>query len=192
MPALLATDHYAEIVWLGQNPDRETSLRNLPLEEMTLGFAGLEGESRAGLTRPSCGRVTSQYPRGTEIRNTRQLSVVSEEELEQIAANMEIKHLDPAWISASVVLRGISDCSHVPPSSRLIAPSGAALVVDMENRPCVLPAAVINAELPGAGARFKPAAKGLRGVTCWVERPGVLKLGDSLRLHIPDQPAWAP
>jgi hypothetical protein len=29
-------------------------------------------------------------------------------------------------------------------------------------------------------------------VTAWVEREGVLRLGEMLRLHIPDQPAWQP
>ena len=43
-----------------------------------------------------------------------------------------------------------------------------------------------------AGKGFKAAAKGRRGVTAWVERPGALVVGDRLRLHIPDQPAWAP
>ena len=31
---------------------------------------------------------------------------------------------------------------------------------------------------------------GRRGVVAWVERPGVLELGQSLTLHIPDQRAW--
>ena len=60
----------------------------------------------------------------------------------------------------------------------------------MENRACVLPGKVIEHFHPGAGARYKPAAQGRRGVTAWVERPGVLELGQALRLHIPDQRAW--
>ncbi len=192
MPALMPTDHYAEIVWMGVNHDRNAALRNRALPEMALSFAGHAGESRAGLTRSSCSRVSGQYAKGTPIRNTRQLSVVSEEELAQIATNMGISVLDPAWISVSLVIRGIADFSHVPPSSRLIAASGASLVVDMENRPCHLPAPVIDEDLPGVGRSFKQAAKGLRGVTCWVEAEGHLQLGDRLRLHIPDQPAWAP
>lgn len=60
----------------------------------------------------------------------------------------------------------------------------------MENRPCHLPARVIDEDLPGVGRGFKVAASGLRGVTMWVEAEGRLRLGDTLRLHIPDQPAW--
>jgi hypothetical protein len=64
------------------------------------------------------------------------------------------------------------------------------LVIDMENRPCHLPAKVIDEDAPGYGRAFRTAAKGRRGVTAWVEREGWLRLGETLRLHIPDQPVW--
>jgi len=50
---------------------------------------------------------------------------------------------------------------------------------------------VIDAHAAGFGRRFKQAAEGRRGVTAWVEREGVLRVGEMLRLHIPDQPAWS-
>ena len=80
----------------------------------------------------------------------------------------------------------------MPPSSRLQFTSGATLTVDMENRPCHLPAPVIDEDAPGHGKAFKAAAKGRRGVTAWVEREGALHLGDEVVLHIPDQRVWAP
>ena len=86
--------------------------------------------------------------------------------------------------------RGTEIANVRPPSSRLQGPDGTTLVIDMENRPCNLPARVIEGLLPGAGKRFKTAAKGRRGVTAWVERPGLLRLGDVVRLHIPDQRPW--
>ena len=190
MPALLPSKFKGRITWLGINSSREKTLRNTPVQEMELTFAGCVAESRAGLTRPSCGRVARQYPRGTVIRNTRQISIVSAEELHQIAANMGIDTFDPAWVSASIVIDGIPDFTLIPPASRLLVSSGASLTVDMENRPCHLPAPVIDAELPDKGRAFKLAAKRLRGVTAWVEREGLLRLGDEMALHIPDQPAW--
>jgi hypothetical protein len=60
----------------------------------------------------------------------------------------------------------------------------------MENRPCHLPAPFFEAQHPDKGKGFKLAAKGRRGVTAAVEREGVLVLGMTLRLHIPDQPIW--
>lgn len=192
MPALVPTDHYATITWLGTVPDRAAGLKAHARQSLALSFAGAEGETHGGLTRPSCSRVLSQYPRDTVIRNTRQLCVMSAEEIAAIAAAMGIDALDPSYLGASLVIEGISDFTHVPPSSRLQAESGATLVIDMENRPCTLPAREIEADMPGRGKAFKPAAKDRRGVTAWVEREGTLTLGERMRLHVPDQRPWAP
>lgn len=191
MSALKKTDHAGKIVWLGVVKDREAALRSSPLSEMVVTFAGPPGEDHGGLTRRSCSRVITQYKRGTEIRNTRQLSILSAEELAEIATRMGLDRIDPAWLGASVVVSGVPDFSHIPPSSRLQAPHGATLTVDMQNRPCHLPAPVIDAEVAGAGAKFKSAAQGRRGVTAWVEREGVLRLGHTVSVHVPDQRAWA-
>ena len=119
MPALIPTNHTATVTWLGVNPDRDAALETQALSEMVLTFAGHVRESRAGLTRPSDSRVLAQYKRGTPIRNTRQLSILSAEDLDAIAAEMGIAALDPALLGASMVIRGIPDFSHAPPSSRL-------------------------------------------------------------------------
>lgn len=191
MPALKPTLFSARITWLGLVEDRATSLRATPRDEVMATFAGVAGEDHAGLTRPACSRVAAQHKRGTEIRNTRQFSIVSAEELAEIAERMGIARFDPAWIGASMVIEGIPDVSHLPPSARLQGPSGATLVVDMQNRPCHLPAKVIDAEQQGVGGAFKKAANGRRGITAWVEREGRLAVGDTLTLHVPDQRVWA-
>ena len=190
MPALIPTDHYGTITWLGRVADRNAALASQPLTELAASFSGPEGEAHGGLTRPSDSRVLAQYPRDTEIRNTRQFSILSAEDLAAIAHDMKLGHLDPALLGATMVIVGIADFSHLPPSSRLQAAGGAALVVDMQNRPCTLPGPVIEAAHPGFGKRFKPAAAGRRGVTAWVEREGLFRLGEEIRLHIPDQRPW--
>lgn len=190
MPALAATKHEAVVTWLGLVPDNG-QLASAPVAALDLGFAGPAGEVHGGLTRPSCSRVLGLYPRNTQIRNTRQLCVVSAEELEAIAAAMALDALDPSLVGATLVVRGLTDFTHIPPGSRLLADSGASIAVDMENRPCVLPGKPIEAVHPGFGSRFKRAAEGRRGVTAWVEAEGRIALGDRLRLFIPDQPAWA-
>lgn len=192
MPALKPTGLTGTLTWLGRVANRESGLRSVPLDLLMLSFAGIEGESHGGLTRPSCSRVTAQYPKGTEIRNTRQVSIVSAEELAEIAAAIGLEAFDPAWIGANAVVSGLPDFSHVPPSSRLQTEGGTTLVVDMENRPCTLPHPEIEADAPGHGAAFRAAARGRRGVTAWVEREGPLAVGDRLSLHIPDQPLWTP
>lgn len=191
MPALAATRFEARITWLGLVEDREAGLPSRPVDTLRLGFAGPEGEAHGGLTRPSCSRVLGLYPRDTPIRNARQLSVLSQEELDAIAAEMGLESLDPALLGASMVVSGLPDFTHLPPSSRLLADSGASLGVDMENRPCMLPARPIETRHPGFGKLFKRAAQGRRGITAWVEAEGVLERGAQLRLFIPDQPRWA-
>ncbi|WP_375691942.1 MOSC domain-containing protein [Pseudooceanicola sp. LIPI14-2-Ac024] len=191
MAALKKTTHAAEIVWLGRVADREAALASSGAPSLAFGFAGPEGEAHGGETRPSCSRVLGLYPRNTEIRNTRQVAILSEEELQAIADEMGLDTLDPAWLGTTILLRGIPDFSHVPPGSRLQGPDGCTLTIDMNNRPCTLPARVIEDLRPGFGKAFKPAAEGRRGVTAWVERVGQLTVGDKLTLFIPDQRPWA-
>lgn len=189
MATLEKTEFEGEVVWLGHVP-AGGSLRAHPVDRLDLGFDGVKSGRHQGALRPSCSRVANLYERGTEIRNVRQLTLLAEEELQAIAAEMGMAALDPALLGASAVLRGIPDFTHVPPSSRLQGPSGVTLTVDMENLPCVLPGREIEAEAPGLGAAFKPAAVGRRGVTAWVERPGGLSRGDRLRLFVPAQRQW--
>lgn len=191
MPALLPTRFYGHVSWLGRVVDSEATLRAEALDSAELRFDGIDGECHGGMTRPACVRTKAQYPKGTEIRNVRQLSVLSAEELAQIAVEMGLDAIDPAWMGASLVIKGIPDFSHVPPSSRLQFPSGASITIDMENRPCIYPGREIEKDRPGFGPAFKPAAENRRGVTAWVEREGGVAVGDRVTLHIPDQPVWA-
>ncbi len=190
MPALKPTSFTGTIVWLGRVPDRNASLRAEAVDTLIARFDGPEGEDHGGLTRPSCSRVTAQHRKGTKIRNVRQFSILGQGDLDSIAVAMGLPRLDPAWLGATMVIDGIPDFTLIPPSSRLQADSGATLVVDMENRPCSLPAPLIEAEHPGFGRKFRSAARGRRGVTAWVEREGLLALGAAVRLHVPDQAPW--
>ena len=190
MAALERSPLTGRILWLGRVANRDAGLPSAPLDALPLTFAGPDGESHGGLTRPSCSRVLALHPRGTEIANTRQLSILSAEEMAAIATAMGLDSLDPALVGASMVVEGIPDFTHLPPASRLQGPDGATLVVDLENLPCTLPARPIEGVHPGFGARFKQAAKGRRGITAWVERPGILRPGDELRLFLPTQRPW--
>ena len=191
MPILKPTAYTATITWLGGMTTYDGTLWAEPASQMMARFAGMPGEVHEGLTAPSCSRMTAQYPKGTTIRNTRQFSVLSAEELAEIASRMGVGALSPSLVGASMVVQGIPDFSHIPPGSRLQGSSGATLVVNLNNRPCTVPAPAIEAAHPGCGARFKPAAAQRRGIVAWVEREGQFTLGDTLRLHIPDQRPWA-
>jgi hypothetical protein len=194
MPALIKTDHVGTVAWLGHQPVPVDKLiiTSEPVAVMPLTFAGPPDEVHAGLTRPSCSRVLTQHPRGTTIRNVRQLCLVGAEEMAGVAAELGLEDFDYAWVGASVVIAGLPDFTHLPPSSRLQGPDGVTLVIDMENHPCVEPAATIEKARPGHGKAFKAAAKDRRGVTAWVEREGKLRIGDVLTLHVPAQRGWMP
>ncbi|MEL7012469.1 MAG: MOSC domain-containing protein [Pseudomonadota bacterium] len=191
MPALIATKFEGRIAWLGVVADQESDIRSDPLQEVNLGWDGMPDEFHGGRTRPSCVRVTEQHVEGTEIANVRQLSLVSAEEMADIASAMGLDSLKPEWLGASVVIEGIEDFTHIPPSSRLQSESGATLVVDMHNRPCHWPGKEIEKDHEGFGRKFRKAGEGRRGITAWVERPGSLRVGDRVRLHVPDQRGWA-
>ena len=181
------------VAWLGIVPDRAASLRSVARARVEAGLDGLAGDAHAGLTRPSCSRVLAQYPvRGTEIRNTRQVSVLSVEELAETAERLGVPALPPEWVGANLVLEGLPALTRVPPASRLVFAGGAVLTVDMENAPCQFPAREIEAEHPGAGKGYKAAAQGRRGLTAWVERAGSIALGERVALHVPPLRPYPP
>jgi hypothetical protein len=192
MSLLLPTAIEGEVVWLGRVTDRAETLASTAARSLELDFDGILGEHHAGLTRRSCTRVKRQYPVGTEIRNTRQVSLVSEEELSQVAQAMGLPRLQPDWLGANVALKGIPQLTQLPPASRLIFEDGCALVVDTENTPCRHPAALLEEFFPGAGLSFPKHARSRRGIVAWVERPGRIEPGERVRLHVPHWPGYPP
>lgn len=178
-------DARAQAILINSTPDEDLSSSRITSARVS--YAGLEGESHSGLVRLSCVRVRHQYKEGTEIRNTRQISIVSVEELAAIADNMGIAELKPEWVGANLLVSGIPDFTKIPPSTRLIFAGGASLVVDLENSPCKYPGEIIDRHHPGKGSLFAKAAYGRRGVTAWVEREGHINTGDTIKVHIPPQ-----
>jgi hypothetical protein len=156
-------------------------------ESVDVSYNGFAGDSHSGVTRRSCERVRRQYKEGTEIRNTRQISLVSIEDLQIIALKMGVPCLQPQWLGANLAISGIPDFTLLPPSSRLIFSQGTSLVVDMENEPCKYPGGVIDDHYPGCGQLFVESAINFRGVTAWVEREGAISEGDTVSLHVPPQ-----
>ncbi len=155
--------------------------------EMTM--EGVAGDKHAGITRLSDSR-TPWFARGTVIRNSRQVSLVGAEDLERIAAAMDLPTVEPEWLGANLVLRGIPDFSHLPPGSRLFFPDTAVLVVMEQNFPCVQPGRVIQERYPDAARlaqQFPKAVLHLRGIVACVERPGTIHKGDTVRVDVIEQ-----
>lgn len=128
------------------------------------------------------------HPAGTEVRNARQLSILSEEELGQIAGQLGIAQVAFEWLGGNLCFKGCQALTAIAPSTRLLFPSGACLAVDGENEPCRGPGEIIQqhfAEAPGLPSRFVKAALHRRGLVAWVERPGLIQLGDAVQLIAP-------
>lgn len=187
MPLMIKLAATGRVEALLRNPDRKAGLEKSRADGLTLRFDGIEGDCHSGLTRPADVRTIKQYPRDTPIRNVRQLTLLSVEELSDIAVIMEIPDVKPEWVGANMVTSGIPDLTLLPPSSRLQFPSGATIVVDMENEPCRYPADIIASHNPQQKVGFVKAAKHKRGITAWVEREGDVKLGDAIIIWIPPQ-----
>ena len=158
-------------------------------ETVRVTLEGFEGDRHAGLTYRSGGR-TPQFPRGTEIRNTRQVSILSAEELEEVAEALGIPAVTAESMGANLILRGIPSLTLLPPSTRLYFPDDAVLVVEGENLPCTTAGAEVQKLYPDVAritSRFPDAAMHKRGIVAWVERAGTISTGDEVRVEVPEQ-----
>ena len=171
--------------------DRERSLEKTEVGHLELLFSGINGDFHGGLTRKSDVRTIKQYPRDTDIRNVRQLTIVSEEELADIASLMGIPEMKAEWLGANIVTSGIPDLTMLTPSTRMQFPSGATIVVDMENFPCRQVADVVAQHYPEPKAGLVASAIHKRGLTAWVEREGINSTGDDMFLWVPQQRLYA-
>lgn len=167
--------------------DSNASIVSHAIDRVDLSYEGFPGDTHSGLTRAACSRFPYLYEKGVEIRNTRQLTIVSSEELVEIATGLKMDFLPAGWLGANIELSGIPSLTLLPPSSRLVFSSKATIVVDIENWPCVYPAKIIDSFHPGKGRKFIKTAKNKRGFTAWVEREGPIEPGDSVEVFVPDQ-----
>ena len=185
MPLLTKLKTPGRVESLLQRPSRDTGFEKDTTQSLMLRFSGPEGDCHTGLTRASDVRTIQLYKRGIEIRNVRQITVLSVEELEATAKALAIPAIDPAWFGANMVVSGIADFTLLLPSTRLKFPGGAVLVVDMENMPCSQIAEVVGRHHPEVQSRVVKAAMHRRGVTAWVEREGQVNQGDAIAVWLP-------
>lgn len=161
------------------------------VDTLQLGFDGIDGDFHAGTTRRSGGREP-WYPRGTEMRNERQLSIVAADELAIVAERMGITAIKPEWIGANLLIEGLPHLSMLPSGTLLFFKGGATVKVDAQNGPCRIAGRSV-AEHAGmadveAGAQLFPkAAKRLRGLVAWVEKPGTITAGEEISVRVPEQ-----
>lgn len=161
------------------------------VDALDLGFDGIADDFHAGLTRKAGGREP-WYPRGTEMRNERQVTVVAADELAEAADAMDIDRIAPEWIGANIVVDGIARLSMLPPRTLIFFAGGATLKVDGQNGPCRLSGRAIADHYPdrdhtALALSFKDAAKRRRGLVAWVEKTGRVAAGEAVTVKIPEQ-----
>ena len=178
-----------------------SSFQTIRQTSVAVAFSGFLGDRHAGSTFLSDTRFEDLYPRGTEIANSRQISLVSAEELQEIADRLGVPEVLPEWLGANVLVRGISGFTQLPVGVRLqfYSPNkqegpglaeGAEVVlrVEAENLPCGNPGLVIQrryGDSPGVVAAFRNFAVHLRGLVATVEKPGTIVEGDKVRVFVP-------
>ena len=175
-----------EAVLLCDNPETLASARK---ESIQADLEGLVGDKHFGHTFPSNGRYP-EYKRGTQIRNSRQVSILSAEEMRTVAEMIHIPMIEPEWLGANLLVSGIPALTLLPPASRLFFESGAVLVVQGENDPCSGPGNLIQDKFPqqkGLSPAFIKAALHRRGIVAWVERAGEIRAGTTVSAQIPEQ-----
>ena len=177
-----------ETVLVGQAAQSLVTTRQ---PEIALNFEGVVGDKHAGFTRRADGRVP-HFPRGTVIRNERQVTLVSVEELAEVAAALNVPEVLPEWLGANVLVGGLPRFTLLPIGTRLFFERGAVLVVSGENEPCTGPGHVLKAQFPElrSASQFPKAALHKRGVVAVVELPGTLAAGEGLRAELPSQPVY--
>lgn len=171
----------------------------VPVDRFGLDFDGLtlpDGtrDRHHGATRGADARVP-WYARGTVIRNTRQVSIVSTAELSEIAEGLGIPEVRPEWLGANLVLDDVANLSMLPRGTRILVKGGAALAIDDQNAPCRQPGRILAARYPDQPRlefRFVEVAMRLRGLTAFVERAGSLAKGDVAELRLPEQWIYPP
>jgi hypothetical protein len=177
-------------LFIGSDP---TTFVTIPQPEVSVLFTGFEGDQHAGITRKSDSR-TPHYPRGTEIRNDRQVSIVSVEDLRRIAQKMDLPEVRAEWLGANVLTEDIPNLSLLPPGTHFFFDGGVVLVITAENMPCKNPGGVIQTAYGRERLQelFPNQAKHLRGLVANVEKPGMIRQGETIRIEVPVQVEYRP
>ncbi|MFI0843368.1 MOSC domain-containing protein [Mesorhizobium sp. IMUNJ 23232] len=166
------------------------------VDGLTLGFDGIPGDFHRGPTRRS-GSREPWYPRGTEMRNERQLSIVAPDELTLVAERMGLAEVRPEWIGANILLDGIPHLSMLPSGTLLFFKGGVTVKVDAQNGPCRYAGKQVAmragmADEEAGSLLFPKAAKRLRGLVAWVEKPGTLTIDEEVSARVPEQWIYRP
>lgn len=161
-------------------------LPSTPMDQVEAKWEGLVGDKHFGLTMKA-NKFQAPYSKGTEVRNVRQISILSAEELAEIAGAMGVERVEPAWLGGNLLLSGIPNLTKLPAGSRIYFEGGAGIVVEGENMPCVTAGGCLADQYPGRPelkTAFPKMAIGKRGLVAWVEKPGLIRTGEKVTVRL--------
>ncbi len=157
-------------------------------EELTFTLEGIVGDRHSGYETISGGRFKTLYAPGTKVRNNRQWSAISPQEVDRIAENLGVSgRLTPELLGINLLLEGMEDLSKLPPMTYLVfsphstfqpgRSEDVTLIVYGQALPCTIAGKALVQPLsdPGLERGFPKAALGYRGTTGWVEHGGIIR-----------------
>lgn len=159
------------------------------MDAIEVNFDGIVGDHHAGPFREAYSG--EREPKGTVLRNDRQWSAVSDEELDFISERLDLAEpITASTLGANLCLAGVPDLSLLPRGTRFKFPSGAALTVEEYNPPCRdMSAEVAKKHTTRSGEPLKAgawqrAAMGRRGIVGVVDVPGEIRVGDEVEVEL--------
>jgi MOSC domain-containing protein YiiM len=171
----MATEIKVEALLLGTDPH---SLLKSHTDALELELDGIVGDKHRGFAKPADGRDRG-VARGTPVRNWRQWTAVSVEELRMVAERLAVLGIDPSLLGANILFSGIERLTQIPRGATIWFPDGAVLAVEGENAPCIGPGRQIAEQFPRVKPEdFPKAASHLRGLVGVVYKAGRIKVGD--------------
>jgi MOSC domain-containing protein YiiM len=165
--------------------DKETKFPTGTVLSAEVTLEGFVGDVHYGFTRGADSRDVG-IKRGTPVRNWRQWSAVSVEELRTIAEKMGIEKIEPWMLAANLTFSGIENFTGLARGTELRFEGGTILTVECENAPCMGPGReVARANEGHEPQEFVKKAMHLRGVVGVVYLPGMIKVGEQAKVVLP-------
>jgi len=159
------------------------------LDVLELSYGGIAGDRHSGLTRKSNSREP-WYEKETEMRNEQQLSILSQEELSEVAKDLNVEKIKPEWLGCNICVSGIAHMSLLPPRTILMFEGGVSIRIDGDRGPCRISGRALAKQYEGRDDlefAFVKAAKHRRGLVGWVEIAGTIKAGEKFVARIWEQ-----
>lgn len=163
---------------------------SIPTNSVSFSFEGIKGDKHTSLTTLSRTKHP-EFNQKIEVKNTRQISIMSVEELSSISEEIGIPEIKAEWLSTNILVSGIPYLSKLPPGTRFYFSGGLILYNEGQNFPCKTAGNIILQKYPdheGIHQSFIKAALDKRGLIAWVEHPENLSVGSTMMVDLP--PSW--